>query len=111
MILLPAGPLLNQMRAEELSLRQMAAELVSKGIRTPRGGEWTGTAVRNALTVSVISAGHRPLGFPGTGGEEASAPADICLAAQEGERAAAACCARLASAAASISAGIVVYLG
>ena len=30
--------------------------------------------------------------------EEASAPADICLAAQEGERAAAACCARLASA-------------
>ena len=62
------APLLNQMRAEELSLRQMAAELVSKGLRTPRGGEWTATAVRNALTLSINSTGHRPLGFPGTGG-------------------------------------------
>jgi DNA invertase Pin-like site-specific DNA recombinase len=48
------APLLCQMRADGRSLRQMAAELTSKGIPTPRGGEWTATAVRNVLTRIAI---------------------------------------------------------
>jgi DNA invertase Pin-like site-specific DNA recombinase len=43
------APMLRQMRGEGLSLRQMAARLAEKGIKTPRGGAWTAAAVRNAL--------------------------------------------------------------
>jgi hypothetical protein len=32
-----------------MSLRQIAAQMVAKGIRTARGGEWTATAVKNVL--------------------------------------------------------------
>ena len=30
-------------------MRQVAAEMTRRGIRTPRGGAWTATAVRNVL--------------------------------------------------------------
>lgn len=43
------APMLRQMQGEGLSLRQMAAQLAQKGVKTPRGGTWTATAVRNAL--------------------------------------------------------------
>lgn len=43
------APMLRQMQGEGLSLRQMAARLADKGIKTPRGGAWTAAAVRNAL--------------------------------------------------------------
>ena len=43
------APMLRRMRSEGLSLRQMAALLAEKGIKTPRGGAWTATAVRNVL--------------------------------------------------------------
>lgn len=38
--------MLRHMQGEALSLRQMAALLAEKGIKTPRGGAWTATAVR-----------------------------------------------------------------
>lgn len=44
------APILRQMQGEGLSLRQMAARLATKGIKTPRGGAWTAAAVRNALS-------------------------------------------------------------
>jgi hypothetical protein len=38
------------MQEAGLSLRQIASELTSKGIRTARGGQqWTAPAVRNVL--------------------------------------------------------------
>jgi DNA invertase Pin-like site-specific DNA recombinase len=43
------APMLGEMRSSGLSLRQMAAELTGKGIRTPRGSAWTATAVKNVL--------------------------------------------------------------
>lgn len=43
------APMLHTMQGEDLSLRQMAARLTEKGIKTPRGGAWTAAAVRNAL--------------------------------------------------------------
>jgi hypothetical protein len=39
----------REMQETGLSLRQIASELASKGIRTARGGQWTATAVRNVL--------------------------------------------------------------
>ncbi len=43
------APMVRQMHGEGLSLRQMAARLAEKGIKTPRGGAWTAAAVRNVL--------------------------------------------------------------
>lgn len=43
------APMLRQMQAAGLSLRQMASRLADQGIKTPRAGAWTATAVRNAL--------------------------------------------------------------
>src|SRR3712207_5135201 len=43
------APMLRQMRGEGLSLRQVAARLAEKGVKTPRGGVWTAAAVRNVL--------------------------------------------------------------
>lgn len=43
------GAILREMRGRRLSLRQMAAELTARGIRTARGGQWTAAAVRNVL--------------------------------------------------------------
>jgi hypothetical protein len=44
-----AAPILRQVQGEGLSLRQMAARLAEKGIKTSRGGAWTAMAVRNVL--------------------------------------------------------------
>ena len=43
------GPMARELRESGMSLAQIAAELVSRGIRTPRGGTWTATSVRNVL--------------------------------------------------------------
>lgn len=43
------APTLRQMQSEGLSLRQMAARLSEREIRTPRGGAWSAASVRNAL--------------------------------------------------------------
>lgn len=43
------APTLEEMRGRGLSLSAMARELEAMGARTPRGGAWTATAVRNAL--------------------------------------------------------------
>ena len=42
-------PVVGDLRRRGLSLRQMAAELTSQGIQTPRGGQWSACAVRNVL--------------------------------------------------------------
>lgn len=34
------APLIGEMRDRGVSLREMAAELTTQGIRTPRGGQW-----------------------------------------------------------------------
>jgi hypothetical protein len=39
----------REMQDQGMSLRQIAAEMVSKSIRTARGGKWTATAVKNML--------------------------------------------------------------
>ena len=44
------APMLRPMRDEGLSLRQIAARLDAQKIRTPRGGAWTATAVKNIFT-------------------------------------------------------------
>jgi DNA invertase Pin-like site-specific DNA recombinase len=43
------APMMQEMQAAGSSLRQIAASMAEKGIRTARGGEWTATAVKNAL--------------------------------------------------------------
>jgi len=43
------GPLVREMRAGGASLAQIAGKLTQDGIRTPRGGAWTPTAVSNVL--------------------------------------------------------------
>ena len=44
-------PVIEQIRAGGASLRQIAAELNARGIKTARGGKWHATTVRNILTV------------------------------------------------------------
>lgn len=41
--------ILADMQGRGSSLRQMAADLAARGIRTPRGGQWTAAAVRNVV--------------------------------------------------------------
>lgn len=43
------GPIAAVLRAEGQSLREIGAELVARGIRTARGGQWTAAAVRAVL--------------------------------------------------------------
>lgn len=43
------GPLAEALAAQGKSLRQIAAELNSRGIATPRGKEWQATSVKNLL--------------------------------------------------------------
>jgi DNA invertase Pin-like site-specific DNA recombinase len=43
------APMMREMREIGASLHQIAATMASKGIRTPRGGAWTATAVKNVL--------------------------------------------------------------
>ncbi|GFO58753.1 resolvase [Geomonas silvestris] len=42
-------PMAEKLKAEGLSLRGIAAKLNEKGIKTPRGKQWTATAVKNAM--------------------------------------------------------------
>jgi len=44
------APIAAELRAAGMSLRQVAAELAARGVRTPRGGAWTATAVRNVIS-------------------------------------------------------------
>ena len=46
------GPVAVDLRTAGLSLRQIAAQLVERDIRTPRGGAWSADAVRTLLAVS-----------------------------------------------------------
>jgi DNA invertase Pin-like site-specific DNA recombinase len=43
------APIVGPLRDSGVSLRQIAAELAGRGIRTPRGGAWTAAAVRTVL--------------------------------------------------------------
>src|SRR5271169_4138318 len=43
------GPVIAELRQSGMSLRQIAAELTRRGIRTMRGGKWTGMRVRSVL--------------------------------------------------------------
>ena len=43
-------PVIEQIRAEGASLRQIATELNARGIKTARGGKWHATTVRNTIT-------------------------------------------------------------
>ena len=43
------APVIGELQGRGLSLREMAAELERQGIQTPRGGVWTGAAVRAVL--------------------------------------------------------------
>lgn len=47
------APVVQTMRRDGLSLAQCAAKLAQDGIRTPRGGQWTPTAVSNVLKRSA----------------------------------------------------------
>jgi DNA invertase Pin-like site-specific DNA recombinase len=42
-------PMIERLQTEGLSLRRIATRLTDDGIKTPRGKEWTATAVKNAL--------------------------------------------------------------
>ncbi|MGM9403838.1 recombinase family protein [Aliiroseovarius sp. KMU-71] len=44
-------PVVEQIRAGGASLRQIAAELNARGIKTVRGGKWYATTVRNVLAI------------------------------------------------------------
>jgi DNA invertase Pin-like site-specific DNA recombinase len=43
------APVVTELRGDGMSLRQIAAELSRRGVRTMRGGVWTAAAVRNVL--------------------------------------------------------------
>ena len=43
------GPMVSDMRAKGLTLREIAAKLTADGVQTARGGVWTATAVKNVL--------------------------------------------------------------
>jgi len=42
-------PMAAELRDRGLSLREIAAELTTRGVRTARGGQWTAAAVRSVL--------------------------------------------------------------
>jgi hypothetical protein len=43
------GPTIEALHAQGLSLRQIAAQMAERNIRTPLGGTWTASAVRSVL--------------------------------------------------------------
>ena len=43
------APITRDLQQQGKSLRQIAAEMTARGIRTPRGGAWTAAAVRSVL--------------------------------------------------------------
>ncbi|WP_428490124.1 recombinase family protein [Rhodopila sp.] len=50
------APTMQTMRAEGRSLRQIADRMVAEGVATPRGGQWTATAVKNVLDRAKVAA-------------------------------------------------------
>jgi DNA invertase Pin-like site-specific DNA recombinase len=54
------APIMAEMVQRSLSLRQIASELMDQGIQTPRGGQWTATAVRNLLSRLALMAPPKP---------------------------------------------------
>ncbi len=56
------GPMVADLRQQGLSLREIAAALTTKGIRTMRGGAWTADAVKRVLDrrqgAIVVSTSH-----------------------------------------------------
>ena len=54
------GRIVLGLRQEGRSLRQIAGELASRGIRTPRGGGWTAAAVRSVVLRSQQNAYYTP---------------------------------------------------
>ena len=55
------APMMREMQARGRSLRQIAAAMASDGICTPRGGQWTATAVKNALERQINPTEQRSL--------------------------------------------------
>jgi len=51
-------PVIEQIRAGGASLRQIADELNTRGVKTARGGKWHATTVRNILTASNGAKAH-----------------------------------------------------
>ena len=47
-------PVVEQIRAGGASLRQIAAELNARGIKTVRGGKWYATTVRNIVDLACM---------------------------------------------------------
>ena len=43
------GPLARELRGSGMTLEAIARELAARGVRTARGGAWTGQAVKNLL--------------------------------------------------------------
>jgi DNA invertase Pin-like site-specific DNA recombinase len=46
-------PIIRELQAQGMSLRQVATALTERGIETPRGGTWTADAVRRAMLRQV----------------------------------------------------------
>jgi hypothetical protein len=81
----------EMMQASWSSLRQIAATMAAKGIRTARGGEWTAMAVKNALDRAAAWQADRRCGrsVPLTGGTvgqhcDQHGPIDDCRARRTG---------------------------
>ena len=55
------APIMAELQGRSLSLRQMAGELTTQGIQTPRGGNWTAAAVRSVL-IRLDTADAQPPG-------------------------------------------------
>ena len=51
-------PVIEKIRAGGASLRQIAAELNARGVKTARGGKWHATTVRNIITVENGAEAH-----------------------------------------------------
>lgn len=47
------GPLAQELQASGMALEAIARELTVRGVKTARGGAWTGTAVKNLLAREV----------------------------------------------------------
>jgi len=43
------GPLVRELQVSDMTMEAIARELATRGVRTARGGAWTGQAVKNLL--------------------------------------------------------------
>jgi DNA invertase Pin-like site-specific DNA recombinase len=60
------GPVIAELRQSGMSLRQIAAELTRRGIRTMRGGKWTAMRVRSVLLRGAPAAAEPAQPAPAT---------------------------------------------